>query len=80
MIVKTRALLVPPLEQPRSPEFPLGVLTFTLAVPGADITAVVIVTCNSSLLTKVVLSVVPLTTTTDDGTNWVPFTVIRTPV
>ena len=46
MIVKTRALLVPPLVHPRSPEFPLGVLTFTLAVPAADITAVVIVACN----------------------------------
>ena len=46
MIVKTRALLVPPLLQPTLPEFPLGVLTVTLAVPGAEIKAVVIVTCN----------------------------------
>ena len=36
MIVKTRLLLVPPLEQPISPEFPLGVLTVTLAVPEAE--------------------------------------------
>jgi hypothetical protein len=71
VIVKTRALLVPPLEQPRSPEVPLGVLTVTLAVPGAEIKTVVIVTCNSSLLTNVVLSVVPLIITTEDGTNWV---------
>jgi hypothetical protein len=46
VIVKTRARLVPPLAQPRSPEFPLGVLTVTLAVPGAEIKEVVIVTCN----------------------------------
>src|ERR1039457_4415974 len=44
--VKTRARLVPPLVHPTSPEFPLGVLTVTFAVPGAEITAVVIVTCN----------------------------------
>jgi len=44
------------LVQPRSPEFPLGVLTFTLAVPGAEITAVVIVACNCWLLVARVLS------------------------
>ena len=79
VMVKTRALLVPPLVQPRSPEFPLGVSTVTLAVPRAEIKAVVIVTCNSSLLTTVVLSVVPLMTTTEDETNWLPFTVRRKP-
>lgn len=79
MIVKTRLLLVPPLEQPISPEFPLGVLTFTTAVPGAEIAPVVIVACNSSLLTSVVLSAVPLITTAEDATNWVPFTVRSTP-
>jgi hypothetical protein len=67
--VKVRVLLVPPLVQPRLPEVPLGVLTFTLAVPGAEITAVVSVTCNSSLLTNVVLSAVPLITTTEAATN-----------
>jgi hypothetical protein len=46
VIVKTRAWLFPPLVQPRLPEFPLGVLTVTLAVPAAEITAVVIVVCN----------------------------------
>jgi hypothetical protein len=35
---------------------------------------VVIVTCNCWLLTTVVLSVVPLMTTTEDETNWLPFT------
>jgi hypothetical protein len=51
------------------PEFPLGVLTFTLAVPGAEITAVVIVACNCWLLVARVLSAVPLMTTTEDETN-----------
>ena len=46
VIVKRTVWLVPPLEQPRSPEVPLGVFTVTLAVPGAEIKAVVIVTCN----------------------------------
>lgn len=60
---------MPPLVQPKSPEFPLGVLTVTLAVPGAEITAVVIVTCNCVLLVTKVLSVVPLMTPTEDETN-----------
>jgi hypothetical protein len=68
-MVKVSALLVPPLLQPKSPEFPLGVLTVTLAVPGAEITAVVIVTCNWVLLVTSVLSAVPLMSTTEDETN-----------
>ena len=55
--------------QPKSPEFPLGVFTVTLAVPGAEITAVVIVTCNCVLFVTTVLSCVPLTTPTEDETN-----------
>jgi len=78
-MVRTKALLVPPLVQPRSLEFPLGVLTFTLAVPGAEITAVVIVACNCWLLVASVLSVVPFATTTEDETKWLPFTVSRKP-
>jgi len=46
VIVKTREPLVPPLLQPRLPEFPLGVLTVTLVVPAAEITAVVIIAFN----------------------------------
>ena len=79
VMVNVRALLVPPLEQPTLPELPLGVLTVTLAVPGAEIVSVVIVTCNCSLLTTVVLSVLPSITTTEDETNWLPFTVRRKP-
>ena len=69
MIVRTRALLVPPLVQPKSPEFPLVVLTVTLSVPGDEITSSVSVTCNCVLLITRVLSVVPLMTTTEDETN-----------
>ena len=68
-MVKGRAWLVPPLVQPRSPEFPLGVLTVALAVPGAEMTAVVIVTCACWLLVTLVLSVVPLMTTTEAETK-----------
>jgi hypothetical protein len=68
-MVKTRAPLVPPLVQPKSPEFPLGVFTVTLAVPGAEITAAVIVTCNTVLLVTTVFSCAPLTITTEDETN-----------
>ena len=46
VIVNRTAWLVPPLEQPRSPEVPLGVFTVTLAVPGAEIRLVGIVACN----------------------------------
>jgi hypothetical protein len=68
-MVKMRAWLVPPLVQPRSPEFPLGVLTVTFAVPGEEITAVVIVNCNWVLLVTKVLSATPLMTPTEDETN-----------
>jgi hypothetical protein len=79
VIVKTKALLVPPLVHPRLPEFPLGVLTFTLAVPVAEITADVIMVCNCWLLVAKVLSVVPFTTTTEDETKWLPVTVSKKP-
>jgi hypothetical protein len=68
-MVKTKAPLVPPLEQPKSPEFPLGVFTVTLAVPGAEITAVVTVTCNCVLLVTRVFSVAPFIRTTEDETK-----------
>jgi hypothetical protein len=66
-MVRVRALLVPPLSQPRLPEFPLGVLIVTLAVPEAVMSAVVSVACNWDLLRTWVLRVVPLTTTTEDA-------------
>jgi hypothetical protein len=79
VIVKTRALLVPPLVQPRSLEFPPGVLTVTLADPVAEITAVVRVSCNCVLLITRVLTVVPLISPTEDETNLLPFTVRTKP-
>ncbi len=71
--------MVPPLVQPKSPEFPLGVLTVTLAVPGAEISAEVMVTCNWVLLVTKVLSVVPFITPTVAETKWLPFTVRTKP-
>jgi len=44
--VNTRTLLSPPLVQPKSPEFPLGVCTETFTDPGPEITPVVSVTFN----------------------------------
>src|SRR5580658_153641 len=79
MILRLRAALVPPLVQPKSPEFPLGVLTVTLTVPGAEITSVVIVTCNCVLLMTKVVSFVPLTITIEDDTNLAPYTSRTTP-
>jgi hypothetical protein len=73
-MVKTRALLVPPLVQPKFPEFPLGVLTVTLAVPAAEITVVVSVACRWVLLTTRVVSGIPLITTTEAETNSAPYT------
>ena len=78
-MVSVKALLVPPLLQPRLPELPLGVLTVTVAVPGPEIKSLVIVTCNCSPLWTRVLSVVPLMITTEDETNCLPFTVRRKP-
>ena len=78
-MVRVRALVVPPLVQPRLPEFPLGVLMVTLAVPGLVMNAVVSVTCNWELLRTCVLRVVPLITTTEDDTILLPFTVSKNP-
>lgn len=78
-MVRVSALLVPPLVQPRSPEFPLGVLTVTLALPGPEIKSVEIVTCNDWLFRTVVLNVVPFMITTEDATNFWPVTVSTKP-
>src|ERR1700758_4750797 len=78
-MVRVSALLVPPLVQPRLPEFPLGVLTVTLALPGPEIKVVESVTCNDWLFTTVVVSVAPLMITTEDATNSLPVTVSTNP-
>src|SRR5579864_4912917 len=62
-----------------SPTFPLGVITLTLTAPGPEITSVETVTLSSWLLTAVAPSALPLTTISDDGTNWLPFTVSTKP-
>lgn len=70
---------MPPLVQPTYPEFPLGVFTVMLAVPGAEMSVVVIVTDSCLLLRIWVLTVVPLMTTTEEATNSLPFRVSRKP-
>jgi len=44
--VNTSTLLLPPLVQPKSEEFPLGVSTLTFTDPGPEITPVVSITFN----------------------------------
>jgi hypothetical protein len=75
LAVKTCVLLVPPLEQPTSPEFPAGVCTTTLKLPTAGIMDDVIVTVISELLTTTVESVVPLKIRTEEATKWLPVAV-----
>lgn len=62
-------LLWPPLLQPKSEEFPLGVSTLTFTDSGPEITPVVSVTFSCVLLTTVVLSAVPLILTSEAATN-----------
>jgi len=68
-MVNTSALLVPPLVQPRLPEFPLGVFAVTLTDSGAETKSVVIVACIWVLLVTLVVRVVPLMTTTEEETK-----------
>jgi hypothetical protein len=70
---------VPPLEQPTSPLFPLGVNTFTLTDPGPEITAVLSVTWSLLELTSVAASDFPFTTSSEAGTKLLPVTVSTTP-
>jgi len=69
LIVSTSTLLLPPLLQPRSEEFPLGVSTLTLTDPGPEMRPDVSVTFSCVLLTTVVLSAVPLSSTSEAETN-----------
>ena len=77
--VKTKAWLLPPLSQPRSPERLAGVCTTSCPLPGAEICAVVIVICNCALLITVVGTAVPFHSTTEDVTKWLPFKVTGNP-
>jgi hypothetical protein len=79
LTINTSALLVPPLEHPTSLEPPLGVCTAILTDPGPEMTPVVSVTFNWVGLATVAARVFPLIATTEDETNWLPFTVRTTP-
>jgi hypothetical protein len=46
LTVSTSTLLVPPLVQPKSPVFPLGVSTLTFTTPGPEITSLESFTFN----------------------------------
>ena len=70
-----KTLLFPPLLQPTSLEFPLGVCTMIFTCPGPEIRSVLSFTVNSLGLTTVELIGVLSTTTWVDETNWLPFTV-----
>ena len=69
LTVSIRTLLFPPLVQPRSPEFPLGVCTMTLTCPGALITAVESFAFNSESLITVAPRGVESITTGEDETK-----------
>jgi hypothetical protein len=77
--VNTSELLVPPLVQPKSDVFPPGVFTFIFTDPGAETMSVVIFTFNCVGLSTVALKVVELTTTSEDETKLLPFTVTHVP-
>jgi hypothetical protein len=65
--------------QPRSAEFPLGVLTVTFTAPGPEISPLVSFTVNFLSVITFALRVLPLMTTSDAATKLLPFTVTRTP-
>ena len=75
LTVRVWAPLVPPLEQPRSPLLPEGVLTTTLKLPAAGIIDDVMSAVSWELLTTVVARVAPLKTTTEAETKWLPVAV-----
>jgi hypothetical protein len=68
-------LLVPPLEQPTSPVLPAGVSTVTLKLPGAEIMEAAMVPLSWEPLFTAVATVAPLTTITEEETNWLPVAV-----
>ena len=75
LTVRIWALLVPPLEQPRSPLLPAGVCTTTLKVPEAGINEDVMLTVISDLLITALARVAPLKTTTEEETKSLPVAV-----
>jgi hypothetical protein len=75
LTVRTRTLLVPPLEHPRLPVLPAGVCTVTLKLPGAGIMEELMATVSCELLFTAVARVAPLRSTTEEETNWLPVAV-----
>lgn len=75
LTVRIWALLVPPLEQPRSPVVPAGVCTSTLKLPEPGIMADVMLAVSWELLITLVARVAPLKTTTDEETKSLPIAV-----
>jgi len=75
LTVRTRALLVPPLEQPRLPVLPADVCTVTLKLPGAGIMDEPMVAVSCELLFTAVARVAPSRTITEAETNWPPVAV-----
>lgn len=69
-------MLVPPLEQPRSPVLPAGVRISMLKPPGAGIAEDGMVTVISVLLTTVAAKIAPLKITSEEETKWLPFAVM----
>lgn len=69
LTVSISTLLFPPLVQPKSDEFPLGVCTCTFTAPGPEIIPVVSVTFSFESLSTPVASGVPLMRTTEADTN-----------
>lgn len=67
--VSISTLLFPPLEQPKSDEFPLGVCTSTFTAPGPEMIPVVSTTFSFASLSTLVASGVPLIRTTEADTN-----------
>jgi hypothetical protein len=79
LTVNVSTLLSPPLVQPTSPEFPLGVRTMIFTAPDAGITSVESFTVNFVSLSTVALRGIEFTTTSVAETKWLPLTVSVVP-
>jgi hypothetical protein len=77
--VRVRALLVPPLVQPTSPTFPLGVITLIVNCPGPEITPVVSIICSCCAEFTVAPRGFPLITISDAETKLLPLTLSSAP-
>ena len=75
LTVRVWVPLVPPLEQPRLPELPEGVCTWTLKLPAAGTMEDVTLAVSWELLTTVVARGAPLMSMTEEPTKWPPVAV-----